>query len=95
MIGLGIGSLYGMILVTYSLSFWFGSHCVEGSHICPVTVTGSKYKPGDILAIFFSIFFAGLNFTQFAPAVKKIIEGRLAAARIYKIIDRIPKVSSH
>lgn len=95
MIGLGIGSLYGMILVTYSLSFWFGSHCVEGSYICPTNITGNKYKPGDILAIFFCIFFAGLNFTQFAPAVKKIIEGRLAAARIYKIIDRIPKVLSN
>jgi len=31
---------------------------------------------------------AGFNFAQLTPALKKIAEGRIAAARIYKIIDR-------
>jgi hypothetical protein len=37
---------------------------------------------------------AGFNFTQLTPAVKKIAEGRTAAARIYKIIDRQPNIVS-
>jgi len=74
--------------MSYSLGFWFGSHCVEGSSTCSPSVTGGKYQPGDVLVIFFSILMAGFNFTQLTPAIKKIAEGRAAAARIFKIIDR-------
>ena len=37
---------------------------------------------------------AGFNFTQLTPAVKKMSEGRSAAARIFKIIDREPRIVS-
>jgi len=26
--GIGIGSLFGVMLMSYSLGFWYGSHCV-------------------------------------------------------------------
>lgn len=91
---MGIGSLFMFMLFSYSLGFWFGSHCVEGSSTCSTSVTGGTYSPGDVLVIFFSILMAGFNFTQLTPAIKKIAEGRTAAARIYKIIDRQPKILS-
>jgi len=37
---------------------------------------------------------AGFNFTQLTPAIKKISEGRIAAARIFKIVDRKPLIAS-
>lgn len=35
-----------------------------------------------------------MNLNQLAPSIKVITEGRVAAARIYKIIDRVPLVKS-
>jgi len=29
--GVGLGALFFAMLASYSLGFWFGSHCVEGS----------------------------------------------------------------
>jgi hypothetical protein len=37
---------------------------------------------------------AGFNLTLVSPALKKIIEGRAAAARIFQVIDRIPKIQN-
>ena len=87
MVGFGIGTLFFAMLTTYSLGFWFGSHCVQGSSVC-MNDANSRYTAGDTLVIFFSILMAGFNFSQVTPALKKIAEGRIAAARIYKIIDR-------
>jgi len=73
------------MLLSYSLGFWFGSHCVEVSSVCN---SGRKYTAGEVLIIFFSILMAGFNFSQLTPALKKIAEGKQAASRIYQIIDR-------
>ena len=72
------------MLASYALGFWFGSNCVEGSSVC----RSYKYTAGDVLIVFFSILMAGFNFTQLTPAIKKIAEGRVAAYRIFEIIDR-------
>jgi len=37
---------------------------------------------------------AGFNLSQLTPAIKKISEGRVAANRIFEIIDREPKIKS-
>lgn len=47
-----------------------------------------------MVIIFSSILMAGFNSAQLTPAIKKLSEGRLAAARIFKIIDRKPTVAS-
>ena len=86
-----MGAMILATLASYSLSFWYGSNCVEGSSICPTNLNGFKtYTAGDTLAIFFNLFMAGMSFIQLPPILKNISEGRLAAARIYQIIDRIP-----
>ena len=88
-IGLGLGLLFFTMLASYALGFWFGSHCVEASHICPASLHGgTPYNAADVLIVFFAILIAGFNFTQLTPAIKKIAEGRTAAFRIFKIIDR-------
>ena len=64
--GLGIGSMFCVMLMSYSLGFWYGSHCVEVTHVCD---SGQKYTAGDVLVIFFSILMAGFNFSQLTPAL--------------------------
>lgn len=91
---MGVGLLFLVILCEYSLGFWFGSHCVEGSSICPVSLTGEKYTGGTVLTIFFSILMAGFNLSQLTPALAKIAEGRSAAKRIFSIIDRKPLIQN-
>ena len=90
MIGFGLGFLFFGMLTTYSLGFWFGSYCVEGSSICRNEPGSGNavYNAGDTLVIFFSILMAGFNFTQVTPALEKMAQGRIAAARIFKILDR-------
>ena len=57
--------------------------------MCPPRLNGGdKYTAGDVLVVFFSILMSGFNFIQLTPALKKITEGRMAATRIFKIIDR-------
>lgn len=37
---------------------------------------------------------SGFNLSQLTPAIKKITEGRVAAARIFKLIDRQPLIKN-
>jgi hypothetical protein len=37
---------------------------------------------------------AGFNLSQLTPSMKKIAEGRQAAARIFEIIDRDPLIKN-
>lgn len=55
---------------------------------------GEKYDAGKVLIVFFSVLMGGFNLTQLTPAFKKITEGRVAAVRIFKIIDRKPAIQS-
>lgn len=67
--GVGIGSLFCVMLMSYSLGFWYGSHCVEVTSVCN---SGQTYTAGDVLVVFFSILMAGFNFSQLTPSLKKI-----------------------
>lgn len=44
--------------------------------------------------MFFSVIIVGFNMSQLPPSLKKITEGRAAAGRIFKIIDREPRVKN-
>ncbi len=52
------------------------------------------YTAGDVLVVFFSILMSGFNFSQLTPSLEKIAQGRQAAARIFQIIDREPKIKN-
>lgn len=87
--GLGMGVLFFAMLASYSLGFWFGSLCVEGTSSCLNSNAGdTKYSAGDVLVVFFCILMAGFNLSQLTPALQKITEGMTAATRIFKILDR-------
>jgi len=93
--GIGLGVLFFAMLASYSLGFWYGSLCVEGTSSCLNGNSGDKlYTAGDVLIIFFCILMAGFNLSQLTPALKKITEGISAATRIFKILDREPMIKS-
>lgn len=90
-----MGALFGAMNASYALGFWYGSHCVEGTGSCPPHLNGdTTYTAGDVLVIFFSVIMAGFMLSQLSPSLKKISEGKVAATRIFKIIDREPKIKS-
>ena len=88
-----MGLMYFFALFCYALGFWYGTQCVSGTSLCDPRFHGNvPYQSGDVIVIFFSILLAGLNLTQTSPAMSKIVSSRIAAARIFEIIDREPQL---
>jgi ABC-type multidrug transport system fused ATPase/permease subunit len=92
--GLGIAGIFFVMLASYSLGFWYGSRCILGQTDCPRSVSRQDYTAGSVLTVFFSIIMGGFNVSQLTPAFKKVSEGRQAAARIFAVIDREPKITN-
>jgi len=82
------------MFLLYSLGYWFGSNCAEGNSSCPPSTSGKIYSTGDVITIFFAVLVACFNFGQLSPALKKIGEGRAAAARVFNILDREPLIKN-
>lgn len=56
-------------------------------------MTGGLYTPENIQFIFFSILVCITELAEIPVAIKQVMFGREAAFRIFKVIDRIPKIS--
>lgn len=82
------------MLLQYSLGFWFGAHCIEGTERCPHDVSKQDYTGGKVFTVYFSLFLVGFNLSQLPASLKKIADGRAAAGRIFKIIDRVPSIQN-
>jgi hypothetical protein len=75
-------------MITYSLGYWYGSQCILGTQNCSQSISHQNYTARKVLTVYFCVVFGGFQLSQFSPALKKISEGRKAAARIFSIIDR-------
>ena len=62
--------------------------------LCPRELNWRQYTVGTVFKIFYSLFIPAFNLNQLTPSLEKIAEGKEAAARIFAIIDRIPKIQS-
>lgn len=83
------------MFLLYSLGYWFGGNCADPNNSsCPTSITGSLYTPGDVITVFFAVLVGCYNLSQLSPALKKIGEGQQAAARIFQVLDREPKIVS-
>lgn len=80
-------------LFVFTLAYWYGSECVQSTSNCPQN-GNNPYTGGTILTIFFSMIIPAMNLNQLAPSIKVIGQGRYAASRIFKILDRVPEVRS-
>lgn len=83
-----MGTVAFAMLSCYALGFWYGSKLVHDK----VHNMGSPYTAGDVLVVFFSIVMGGFELSQMGPCLKKFAEGQSAAAHIYAVIDRVPKI---
>ena len=84
MIGAGAALMYFGLVMGSCMGFWYGSHCIEGSHRCPTSFhSGHTISSGDVITSFFAIFLAVQKFIEMAPALKKFNDGRAAAAEIF------------
>jgi ATP-binding cassette, subfamily B (MDR/TAP), member 1 len=53
-----------------------------------------KYTAGITVKIFYSLLLPAISLNQLTPSLEKIIEGKEAAARIFSVIDRVPRIRS-
>ncbi|EAS02072.1 multidrug resistance protein-like transporter family ABC domain protein (macronuclear) [Tetrahymena thermophila SB210] len=88
--GIGLGLTFATMFLDYALSFWYGSVLV-GDSIYNSTYD-RDYTQGDVFVIFFAIIIGGFSLGQGAPCIKKFQSGKLAAAKIFEVIDREPQI---
>jgi len=60
---------------------------------CGCYAAGSScFTGGNVLTVFFSVLLGSFGLGQAGPSVQALATGRIAAYRIYKVIDRVPKI---
>lgn len=82
--GAGIGVTMFVMFSSYALAFWYGNELI----------TSGKMTAGEILSVFFSIIIGAMSLGQAAPAVTAFTTGIGAAAKIYAVIERNPKIDN-
>lgn len=91
-ISFSLGTINGFTFLIYSFGFWFGGNCLTGTNICLGHVTGVSYPAQSVHIIFFSLLACLIELSTMIPALKQVTLGREAAQRIFKVIDRIPRI---
>lgn len=82
--GLGLGGTYFTVFCCYGLLLWYGGHLVRAQHT----------NGGLAIATMFSVMIGGLALGQSAPSMAAFAKARVAAAKIFRIIDHRPGISS-
>ncbi|XP_076950101.1 ABC transporter B family member 1-like [Bidens hawaiensis] len=83
--GLGLGSTYFTVFCCYALVLWYGGYLVR-----------NHYTNGGLaISTMFSVMIGGLALGQSAPSMTAFTKARVAAAKIFKIIDHKPNVDKN
>ncbi|CAJ0767505.1 3661_t:CDS:10 [Entrophospora sp. SA101] len=82
--GLGMGFMLIAMFGSYGLAFWYGS----------ILIVNGEENGGDILNAFFAVMIGAFSIGNAAPYLASVSNALGAAAKIYKIIDRVPKIDS-
>ncbi|CAK9182622.1 unnamed protein product [Ilex paraguariensis] len=80
--GLGLGATYFTVFCCYALLLWYGGYLVR-HHFT---------NGGLAIATMFAVMIGGLALGQSAPSMTAFAKARVAAARIFRIIDHRPDV---
>ncbi|XP_047061877.1 ABC transporter B family member 1 [Lolium rigidum] len=81
--GLGLGGTYFTVFCCYALLLWYGGHLVRAHHT----------NGGLAIATMFSVMIGGIALGQSAPSIAAFAKARVAAAKIFRIIDHTPGIS--
>ncbi|GFZ02374.1 ATP binding cassette subfamily B1 [Actinidia rufa] len=80
--GMGLGATYFTVFCCYALLLWYGGYLVR-----------HHYTNGGLaIATMFAVMLGGLALGQSAPSMTAFAKAKVAAARIFRIIDHKPSV---
>ncbi|CAA2995558.1 ABC transporter B family member 1 [Olea europaea subsp. europaea] len=83
--GMGLGATYFTVFCCYALLLWYGGYLVR-HHFT---------NGGLAIATMFAVMIGGLALGQSAPSMAAFAKARVAAAKIYQIIDHRPGVDKN
>ena len=103
--GVSGGLMFGIMYMVYALGFWYGIKTImddresEACQACEgidfeCIEECTRYSPRALLVVFFSVLIGGFQIGQSAPYAEAFATARSAAAKIYKVIDRVPDIDS-
>uniref|UniRef100_A0A7N0THE2 ABC transporter B family member 1 n=1 Tax=Kalanchoe fedtschenkoi TaxID=63787 RepID=A0A7N0THE2_KALFE len=81
--GLGLGATYFTVFCCYALLLWYGGYLVRHHDT----------NGGLALATMFAVMIGGLALGQSAPSMGAFAKAKVAAAKIFRIIDHKPSVN--
>ncbi|CAL0326786.1 unnamed protein product [Lupinus luteus] len=80
--GIGLGATYFVVFCCYALLLWYGGYLVR-----------HHYTNGGLaIATMFAVMIGGLGLGQSAPSMAAFTKARVAAAKIFRIIDHKPSI---
>ncbi|KAL7598097.1 hypothetical protein Lser_V15G26395 [Lactuca serriola] len=83
--GLGLGATYFTVFCCYALLLWYGGYLVRHHYT----------NEGLAISTMFSVMIGGLALGQSAPSMSAFAKARVAAGKIYRIIDHKPSVDKN
>nr|GEV39540.1 ABC transporter B family member 1 [Tanacetum cinerariifolium] len=83
--GFGLGATYFTVFCCYALLLWYGGYLVRHH----------QTNGGLAIATMFSVMIGGLALGQSAPSMSAFAKARVAAAKIFRIIDHKPSVDKN
>ncbi|KAI3793608.1 hypothetical protein L1987_36228 [Smallanthus sonchifolius] len=83
--GFGLGATYFTVFCCYALLLWYGGYLVRNNHT----------NGGLAIATMFSVMIGGLALGQSAPSMSAFAKARVAAAKIFQIINHKPSVDKN
>lgn len=80
--GMGLGATYFVVFCCYALLLWYGGYLVR-HHFT---------NGGLAISTMFAVMIGGLALGQSLPSMGAFVKARVAAAKIYRIIDHKPSI---
>ncbi|KAI8910240.1 P-loop containing nucleoside triphosphate hydrolase protein [Gorgonomyces haynaldii] len=84
-VGLGLGTLFGVIYCAYALAFYYGY----------LLLTWNLIDSGTIVNVFFAVLIGAFSLGNISPDLQAFDSGRAAAITVFATIDRVPTIDPY
>ena len=89
-VGFGYALFTAALLLCYAYCFYFGALFIKGEVYNEQQ--GRVYSGGDVIAVFFGVFFGVFAVGMSVPSIKALNEGLVAGHFACEVIDREPRI---
>lgn len=98
-VGIAVGLLLLTIFTSYAVGLRYGGTLILNSRknnpICRISpISSGCVSPGDVITAFFAVIIGSMTFAQIAPNLGQLARARIAAHRIFYVIDRVPDIDT-